>query len=806
MNLRLRIELPAADSRVWEHAGPRIRIGRANQCELCLADAAVVSSQHAQIDLRADGAWLSDCQSTNGTFLNDRRVTEPVQLSVGDSIHLGNRGPRLIVELIDLGAKPHAKPVAADVVEPARPGRAADRRSGKTRATSGVSRWLIAAIVFAAMTPLALIGVLMYEAKRDQPVVANLPDTRDGGDRKSNGDARLDIDPQEAPNAATLPPEPATEAPVDDRSESTPSTIPQRESETPTASEPSSEAPQVKPSPQVEPEPSINSEPPAVEVTNAGSTKVVASNPELFSQATAVLKQHCYRCHGEQGSNEGGFNVVLNRERLVSRHYVEPGKPDDSLLLARIRDGEMPPEGEQQISKEEIATLERWIEAGAPEGETSPPRQFVSTDQLIQAVADDLANTGERDRRFIRYFTLTHLYNAGAAEDELQTYRNALSKLVNSLSWKRQIVKPKPIDSAKTVLRIDLRDYDWSDTTWNTILAFNPYGIVYATPVARQCYRETQTELPFVRADWFVFKASRPPLYERVLRIPNTDRELEKMLFVDATQNIRQETVKRAGFNKSGVSQNNRLIERHESTYGAYWKSYDFAGNTGEQNLFQRPLGPAESLDAFKRRQAFQAAGGELIFNLPNGLQGYMLADAAGRRIDRGPTDIVSDPKQADRTVVNGISCMSCHYAGIIRKSDEIRQHVLQNKDAYFEADEILALYAPKETMDQLMNEDAERFRRAVEQTGSKISESGEPVVNTARRFEEELDDALAAAEVGMTPAMFRKHLEKLPQMRRMLGPIFVSGGTVKREVFSESFPELARQLRLGRVALRRSN
>src|SRR5262249_58591148 len=120
-------------------------------------------------------------------------------------------------------------------------------------------------------------------------------------------------------------------------------------------------------------------------------------------------------------------------------------------------------------------------------------------------------------------------------------------------------------------------------------------------------------------------------------------------------EHIRQERVARAGFNGSGVSRNNRMIERHESAYGAYWKSYDFAGNAGRKNLFAHPLGPNSD------DNSFQHDGGELIFNLPTRLPAYLLIDAKGNRIDKGPAEIVSDPKQGDRRVVNGISCMSGH-------------------------------------------------------------------------------------------------------------------------------------------------
>src|SRR5207244_4177414 len=156
-----------------------------------------------------------------------------------------------------------------------------------------------------------------------------------------------------------------------------------------------------------------------------------------------------------------------------------------------------------------------------------------------------------------------------------------------------------------------------------------------SSPEAKAITADTGTELAHLRGDWFVATASRPPLYQDLLQLPPTDRALERLLQVDVPTNLKEETAARAGFNDSGVSKNNRLIERHDAAYGAYWRSYDFAENTGRQNLFEHPLGPQTG------ETSFQHAGGEMIFHLPNGLHGYLLADSTGRRIDKGPIEIV---------------------------------------------------------------------------------------------------------------------------------------------------------------------
>jgi hypothetical protein len=50
------------------------------------------------------------------------------------------------------------------------------------------------------------------------------------------------------------------------------------------------------------------------------------------------------------------------------------------------------------------------------------------------------------------------------------SYRHGLSKLVNSLSWGKRIVAPHTVDAERTILRIDLRDYQWNEKTWDAIL------------------------------------------------------------------------------------------------------------------------------------------------------------------------------------------------------------------------------------------------------------------------------------------------------------------------------------------------
>ena len=238
----------------------------------------------------------------------------------------------------------------------------------------------------------------------------------------------------------------------------------------------------------------------------------------------------------------------------------------------------------------------------------------------------------------------------------------ALSKLVNSLSWGYTVVKPEPIDAQRTIFYIDLRDYEWDTRdAWTQIEAAYPYVIEFdatTRPVLHRKFTALREdmfcEVPFVHVDWFLAVASLPPLYHDILSLPETEAELERELGIDVAGNLRQAPglrVMRAGTNDSRVSRHNRVVERHSFRNGAYWKSHDFASSVGPKNILENPL-------------TFDRDGGEVIFNLPNGLQAYYVSNALGNRIDVAPTDIVSNPAASDPAVRNGLSCIGCHTEG----------------------------------------------------------------------------------------------------------------------------------------------
>ena len=236
----------------------------------------------------------------------------------------------------------------------------------------------------------------------------------------------------------------------------------------------------------------------------------------------------------------------------------------------------------------------------------------------------------------------------------------------------------------------------------------------------------------------------------------------------------------RAGFNNSGVSNHNRVVERHASRYGAYWKSYDFAGSVGKQNIFTHPL-------------AFTHNGGEVIFNLPNGLQGYYLVDGDGFRLDEAPISIVSNPAASDPTVRNGLSCIGCHTEGMKEVTDQVRSVIESDTNPAYNKAHALQLYVADSTMDSKVNEDLVRYQRALTATGNTAGDV-EPVSRFHEAFHSTLDLSQAAAAVGLEPAVFLSKIRENAGLQSA-GLLVLDGGQIKRDTWKSSFQDVIQAL-----------
>ncbi len=102
---------------------------------------------------------------------------------------------------------------------------------------------------------------------------------------------------------------------------------------------------------------------------------VFAQRHTYEADVRPILKAHCFRCHGESGEKKGGLDLRL-RKLMVSGGdsgtVIVPGQPSDSMLVERIRAGEMPPGDDKRLSDRDITVIEQWIAGGAPTASIEP--------------------------------------------------------------------------------------------------------------------------------------------------------------------------------------------------------------------------------------------------------------------------------------------------------------------------------------------------------------------------------------------------------------------------------------------------
>lgn len=404
--------------------------------------------------------------------------------------------------------------------------------------------------------------------------------------------------------------------------------------------------------------------------------------------AYEVLDKYCARCH-QEGRLEGldspkaKFGNILELRAIAENpRLIVKGKPENSRLLGTIGTfafglEPMPYDCKYDDnscfpSDAEKQAISDWISALGNE----KSREFVSVRKIVELARVDLESTNPIKIDRIRYISLRPLHNdSRLSAKTLAGLGQGAVKMLNALSLGSTVYQAEKVDSDGVLLRIDITDLGWDAEKWEYIASFYPYGFKDDDNAALDfLVDKTGTNVPILRADWLAANATVPPLYNKILELPNSFQDLVDYLGVDYEENIRDGKVVRVGIKAplSGVSQHNRLIERHQASNGFFWTSYDFSGSEGQQNLLKNPLGPK---GIFETGFAFEHDGGESIFTLPNGYHAYYLNGPDGQILEVGPNNIVEDKDYGfdGRRVINGISCISCHDRGMRTRADNVR-------------------------------------------------------------------------------------------------------------------------------------
>lgn len=511
--------------------------------------------------------------------------------------------------------------------------------------------------------------------------------------------------------------------------------------------------------------------PASTEAAKAAATPAVPSPPTdaRAAKVFAVFDEFCARCH-QTGRLQVPVparplaNILMLDEVALDATLVKPGLPDASPLYTIMLRQHATIDLDPAPGALALQAVRDWI-AELPE--SSPNcggRPKISQTEVELAVSQSLAALAEDKRRDVRYVTLTHLLDACVSPVALEGYRQAIAKVVNTLSWGPEPIRLEAFGPDNTILKLDLGQLGWVGAHWDKLIQAYPYATLPPSRLSDSIRRQTATPTPAVRGDWLAHAGTATSLYARLLGLPGRLANLQRILNIDIEADIRTAKARRAGLSQSAVTRANRLVERHPTRIGSLWIAYDFATNEGRQNLIANPLGPAAGAVV---KVPFRHDATRALFTLPNGFVAYSLNDARGDRIE-APSEAVERPEVAwSGANANAAACMACHRTGPIAIRDIIRGQteadVAAPKDL---RDQILALYAPQAEIDGIVAEDQERYAAAQRKAGidpDLLVQGLEPVAALAREYTRDVGLFRLAAEAGLTVPETRKRLAQLP-------------------------------------------
>ena len=469
-----------------------------------------------------------------------------------------------------------------------------------------------------------------------------------------------------------------------------------------------------------------------------------------------IIEKNCVPCHTvEQLTTNYPFKVNLKDRINRSK--------DDPKLMPHLG----PP-----LNSKSIKILEMWIDNEFPGKwigdefkKNRDPEPLVQVNLSLEQLK--LIEDHNQGRSEIVYFIMNR-YN--------DLYEDALRKLLNSLSWNDELIFPQPLDYSRTILYVDSRSLFWNWKVLNDIREAYPPSrnypqliipidwFVVSSSDARSLYHNilydsrdiyyeinlirnklSPPEYTFTNKGGVTFEAVSNPIQRSSDPIWTRDG-LE--LFNSAGVYGKDSEVEKKW--TSGVSYENRILDRLESIYGVYWKSYDFTADEEYNNIFNYK----DNLRHF---------GNEMIFSLPNGLHAYLITNRKGERLKVAPYAIVKHPydpnivinpskpkwipnPNGDRdilnpenngNIINGISCMKCHSNGIISFRDETEGKLKTSNE-------------PELT--GLIERDNDRYRSQLKllSVGSN-SHSMDSIISIYDRFSKDIDITVPAAPMAFS-------------------------------------------------------
>lgn len=111
--------------------------------------------------------------------------------------------------------------------------------------------------------------------------------------------------------------------------------------------------------------------------------------PDFEHDVLPLLAEHCQSCHRDE-QQQGGLDLrSLSSlwEGGLHGFAIEPGHPENSRLIDRVRTGEMPPDKAERLTFDQVELLWQWIRTRTPKS-VAPTRATARVDPTADHDSD----------------------------------------------------------------------------------------------------------------------------------------------------------------------------------------------------------------------------------------------------------------------------------------------------------------------------------------------------------------------------------------------------------------------------------
>jgi len=85
---------------VQTYTSSEVSVGRNLDCDLILKDD-TVSGRHGRLTYQLNQWWYEDLKSTNGSWLDDLKIEEPIVVKDNDTIYCGDASFKIYIKPLD---------------------------------------------------------------------------------------------------------------------------------------------------------------------------------------------------------------------------------------------------------------------------------------------------------------------------------------------------------------------------------------------------------------------------------------------------------------------------------------------------------------------------------------------------------------------------------------------------------------------------------------------------------------------------------------------------------------------------------